>query len=236
MITELLEHAVALLESLIATPQGQLALASAGVASLFNIAATFVKTMIPLRWMAVGSNLGFMVYGALFPSLPMLVLHALLLPINAIRAIEMMRLTQRVNRAAADTTNSGFWLRPYMTRRKLPAGAIVFRKGDPADHLYMLAEGRIELVEIGAVLTPGRIFGEIAFFHPERQRTLTARCIDRCQLLSIDESGMRQLYHQNPEFGFQLIGLVAGRMHADVERLRAQVEAQRPIDPAAPQV
>ncbi len=235
-MAEIYQHALALLESLLATPQGRLALASAGVASLFNLAGTFVKTMIPLRWMAVGSNLGFMVYGALFPSLPMLVLHALLLPINGIRAIEMMRLTRRVNQAAADTANSGFWLRPYMTRRKLPAGAIVFRKGDPADHLYMLAEGRIELVEIGAVLTPGRIFGEIAFFHPARQRTLTARCLDRCQLLSIDESGMRQLYYQNPEFGFQLIGLVAGRMHADVERLRAQVDSQQPAEPAAPEV
>lgn len=227
MIAELLHHAWQLILSLLTTTEGIVALASALVASAFNIAGTFVKTMIPLRWLAAGGNLGFMICGVLMPSLPMLILHALLLPINSVRAIEMMRLTRRVNRAAADTTNSGFWLRPYMTRRKLPAGAIVFRRGDPADHLYMLAVGRIELVEIGVVLTPGRIFGELAFFHPERKRTLTARCLDACQLLSIDESGMRQLYYQNPEFGFQLIGLVAGRMHADVERLRAEVQEAR---------
>jgi CRP/FNR family cyclic AMP-dependent transcriptional regulator len=236
VIIELFQHAAAMVDSLLATPQGRLALASAGVASLFNIAGTFVKTMIPLRWMAVGSNFGFMVYGALFPSLPMLVLHALLLPINSIRALEMMRLVRRVRRAASDKTNAGFWLRPYMTRRRLKAGEVIFRKGDKADRLYLLAEGKIELVEIGATLTPGGIFGEIAFFHPDKVRTLTARCLEPCQLLSIDESGMRQLYYQNPEFGFQLIGLVAGRMHADVERLRAQVEEQRAIDAAAPKV
>ena len=227
MIAELLHHAWDLILALLTTTEGILALVSALAASAFNIAGTFVKTMIPLRWLAAGGNLGFMICGVLMPSLPMLILHTLLLPINSVRAIEMMRLTRRVNRAAADTTNSGFWLRPYMTRRKLPAGAVVFRRGDPADHLYMLAVGRIELVEIGVVLTPGRIFGELAFFHPERKRTLTARCLEACQLLSIDESGMRQLYYQNPEFGFQLIGLVAGRMHADVERLRAEVQAAR---------
>ncbi len=236
MIAELLHHAWDLVLSLLTTTEGIVALASALAASAFNIAGTFVKTMIPLRWLAAGGNLGFMICGVLMPSLPMLILHSLLLPINSVRAIEMMRLTRRVNRAAADTTNSGFWLRPYMTRKKLPAGAVVFERGEPADQLYMLAAGKIELVEIGAILTPGRIFGEIAFFHPEKKRTLTARCLEPCQLLSIDESGMRQLYYQNPEFGFQLIGLVAGRMFADVERLRVQVEAAQSAQGApAPQ-
>lgn len=235
MIAELLHNAVDMATMLISKPEGQIALASAGVASLFNIAGTFVKTMIPLRWLAVGTNAGFIVYGALFPSLPMLILHSLLLPINSIRAVEMMRLVRRVNRAA-DTANSGIWLRPYMTRRKLPAGAVIFNKGDSADHLYMLASGKIELVEIGVVLTPGGIIGEIAFFHPDKQRTLTARCVEPCELLSIDESGMRQLYYQNPEFGFQLIGLVAGRMHADVERLRAEVAAAKAPAAGAPKV
>lgn len=233
MITSLLQHAWDLIRSLLITPEGVIAIASALAASAFNIAGTFVKTMIPLRWLAAGGNLGFMVCGALMPSLPMLILHSLLLPINSLRAVQMMRLTRRVNRAAADTTNSGFWLRPYMTRKKLPAGAVVFHKGDPADQLYMLADGRIELVEIGVILTPGRIFGEIAFFHPEKKRTMTARCVDKCQLLSIDEAGMRQLYYQNPEFGFQLIALVAGRMHADVERLRAEMNAVREAAAAA---
>lgn len=234
MIVELVQHAVDLVRSLLATPEGRVALASAGVASLFSVAGTFVKTMIPLRWMAVGTNAGFMVYGALFPSLPMMLLHAVLLPINSVRAIQMMRLTRRVNRAAGDTTNSGFWLRPYMTRRKLPAGEILFNRGDTADHLYMLAEGKIELVEIGSLIMPGGIFGEIAFFAPDKRRTMTARCVEPCLLLSIDEAGLRQLYFQNPEFGFQLISLVAGRMHADLVRLRISVAGGAVPAPAQP--
>jgi CRP/FNR family cyclic AMP-dependent transcriptional regulator len=224
-VAEIVERAITMISTSLSTPTGIWALASAGVASGLIIAGSFFKTMIPLRWLAVGSNVGFMVYGALFPSLPMMVLHALLLPINLFRAAEMIRLTRRVNAAAAERDTSGLWLRPYMKRRRLAAGTVLFRKGDPADHLYMLADGRIELVEIGVELEPGRVFGEIAFFAPDRRRTLTARCVQRCQLLSIDESTFRQLYYQNPEFGFQVIGLVAGRLIADISRLEARVAA-----------
>lgn len=224
---DIVTQAVATVAGLLATAEGVIALASAGIASALILAGSFVKTMIPLRWLAVGSNVGFMVYGALFPSLPMLVLHALMLPINIYRAGEMVHLTRRVNAAAAAADTSGLWLRPYMKRRRLAKGDIVFRKGDTADYLYMLASGRIELVEIGIVLEPGRVFGELAFFSPERRRTQTARCLEPCQLLSINESTLRQLYYQNPDFGFQLIGMVAGRLSADVGRLEARIAAAR---------
>lgn len=217
----------------LSTPSGMLALGSAGVASALMVAGSFVKTMIPLRWLAVGSNVGFMLYGLLLPNLPMLILHVLLLPANIYHAVDMMVLTRRVNAAAAARDTSGLWLRPYMKRRKLKPGTVLFHKGDPADHLFMLASGRMELVEIGAEMPPGRVFGEIALFSPDRQRTLTARCIDACQVLSIDESTMRQIYYQNPDFGFQMIGLVATRLVADVHRLEATVAAAKAA-PAAP--
>jgi CRP-like cAMP-binding protein len=225
LVAEIVERAITMISTSLSTSTGVWALVSAGVAGALTVAGTFFKTMIPLRWLAVGSNMGFMVYGALFPSLPMMVLHAVLLPINVYRAAEMVRLTRRVNAAAAERDTSGLWLRPYMKRRRLAAGTVLFRKGDTADHLYMLAEGRIELVEIGVELEPGRVFGEIAFFAPDRRRTLTARCLEPCQLLSIDESTVRQLYYQNPDFGFQVIGLVAGRLIADISRLEAKVAA-----------
>lgn len=224
---EIVEHAVATATAALARPEGRVALASAGLAGALILAGSFVKTMIPLRWLGLGSNLGFIVYGALYPQLPMLVLHSLLVPVNLYRLIEMIRLTRRVNAAAQAKDTSGLWLRPYMKRRKLKAGTVLFRKGDEADHLYMLASGRIELVEIGTELPAGRTFGEIAFFAPDRQRTATARCIEDSEVLAINESTVRQLYYQNPDFGFQLIGLVAGRLIADNRRLQATLEAQR---------
>lgn len=225
-MTEAWQRAWELVLSMLATPEGVVALVSVAIAGGLIVAATFVKTMIPLRWLAVGSNVGFLVYGALAPSLQLLALHALLLPINLWRVAEMIRLTRRVKAAARDA--SGLWLRPYMRSRRRPKGYVLFRQGDIADHLYLLASGRIVLEEIGVVLEPGRIFGEIAFFAPDRRRTFTARCTEPCQILSIDESTVRQLYYQNPEFGFELVGLVAGRLSADVRRLEQQLAGKAP--------
>lgn len=222
-LNEILTIAVSTVNAALSTPSGVLALASAGVASALTVVSTFLKTMIPLRWLAVGSNIGFFFYGLLYPSLPMMALHAVLLPINIYRAVEMIRLTRRVTRAAKRGDLSGVWLKPYMKRREMKAGTVLFHKGDLADHLYFLTEGRIELVEIGTFIPPGQIFGEIAFFAPDRQRTLTARCAEACAVLTIDESNLNQLYFQNPSFGFELVSLIAGRLIADVERLRDQV-------------
>lgn len=212
---------------LLSTPEGRIALVSVALAGALVLASGFVKTMIPLRALAVGSNVGFLVYGAFAPSLPMLVLHAMLLPINLWRLAEMARLTRRVQAAVAARDDSGIWLAPYMKRHQRGTGHVLFAKGEAADRLYLLASGRVELVEIGVKLEPGRIFGEIAFFAPDRRRTMTARCIEPCEVLSIDESTVRQLYYQNPEFGFALVALIAGRLSDDVRRLEQRLADTR---------
>jgi CRP-like cAMP-binding protein len=113
-----------------------------------------------------------------------------------------------------------------MKSHKRAAGTVLFRKGDPATELFYLAEGRIEFVEIGETMPPGKIFGEIAFFTPARRRTMTARCTEDSTVLTIAEDTLKQLYYQNPEFGFYLVTLVAGRLAHNVERLELQL-AQR---------
>jgi CRP/FNR family transcriptional regulator, cyclic AMP receptor protein len=182
------------------------------------IVAAFVRTMIPLRWLAVGSNLGLLVFGVLHPSPTTLAISALLLPINIWRAVEMMLLTRRVKRASKAGDLTGLWLKPYMKKRRRAAGRVLFRKGDRARGLYLLAHGELELVELGQRIEPGRIFGEVALFSPDRRRTHTVRCVTRCTLLELDEGTVRQLYFQNPAFGFHMIELLAGRLGSDVAR------------------
>jgi hypothetical protein len=212
-----------------ATPAGMVGLCAGAVAAVLVVVSSFVRTMIPLRWLAVGGNLGFLVYGLMHPSLVMVVLHGTLLPINGLRALQMVRLTRRVRAAAAAHDLSGVWLRPYMRSRRLPAGSVLFRRGDAADFLYLLAEGRIEMVEIGESIEPGRLFGEIAFFAPDKRRTLTARCATDCTVLGIDGQTFHQLYFQNPAFGLQVVTLLAGRLMADVQRARRrQPDEQEP--------
>jgi len=136
----------------------------------------------------------------------------------------MLRLTRRVRAASQSADLSGVWLKPYMKASRKKAGEVLFAKGDTADHLYYLAEGRIEIVEVGQTMEAGRMFGEIAFFSPSRRRTATARCLDDCLVLSVNEHTVRELYYQNPSFGFELVGLVAARLSADSARLSADVE------------
>jgi hypothetical protein len=209
------------------------ALCSAALAGALTVTSSFVKTMVPLRWLALFSNAGFLAYGVLHPSLVMALLHATLLPINVVRLREMLRLTRRV-KAAATGSESGVWLKPYMKAKRYKAGHVLFRQGDPADHLYLLAEGEVEFVEIRQSVGPGRIFGEIAFFSPTGRRTLTARCTTDCHLLSIDKATVRELYYQNPAFGFELVGLVATRLSADVARLEQRLAAATANAPAEP--
>ncbi len=219
----------AYVSSALASPTELFALFAAAVAGGLQISSSFVKTMVPLRWLAVLSNFGFLGYGVLHPSFVMALMHGILLPINVVRLGEMTRLTRRVKAATDNTDRSGIWLRPYMKSSKREAGDVLFRLGDEAEHLYILIEGRIDFLEINASLGPGQMFGEIAFFSPERRRTATAVCGEDCVLLSIDQSTVRQLYFQNPGFGFEIVGLVAGRLSADVARLRGQLAEQPPL-------
>ncbi len=220
------QHLAALALTLAAPWQG-LALGAAVVAAALIVVSAIVNNINPLRWLAVGSNLGFIVYGYLHPSPLILALHATLLPVNLWRVLEMQRLTRRVRRASVTDARSDLWLQPHMRRRRMPAGSVLFRKGDPADRLYMLAEGEMELVESGRRMATGRMFGEIAFFAPDRRRTATARCTTACIVLSIDETTFKQLYFQNPEFGFEIVRLIAGRLTEDVQRLQGELAARR---------
>ena len=216
---QIVAYLSAYLSSALSSPTELLAIFSVIVAGVLQISSSFVKTMVPLRWLAVLSNLGFLVYGVMHPLLFMALMHGVLLPINVVRLTEMTRLTRRVKAATNNTDRSGIWLRPYMRTSRRKAGDVLFRIGDEAEHLYILIEGRIDFVEINASLGPGQMFGEIAFFSPERRRTATAICGEDCVLLSIDLSTVRQLYFQNP----------AGRLSADVARLRGQLAEQPPL-------
>lgn len=223
VLAELMDNAARYANAALSSPSEIFAIVSVLIAAGLVLVSSFVKTMIPLRWLAIGSNLGFVAYGALHPSIPMLLLHMTLVPINLFRLAEMVRLTRRVRAVAGSGDQLGVWLRPHMRRDKLPGGTVLFKQGDLGDRMYLLVDGHIDLVEIGGSVKPGVIFGEIAMFSPDRRRRLTARCAGPCTVLSIDESTVQQLFYQNPSFGFTLMGLVAGRLADDVQRFSNQV-------------
>lgn len=200
------------------SPQQLIAHAAALVGIVLAAAAALMRTMVPLRWMAVGSNVGLLIFGLLKPSPITGIVAGLLLPINIYRAVEIMRLSRRVEQAAKGSDMATIWLRPYMKPRRLRAGSVLFKKGDKANRLFLLTEGELEVVEHGQRIEPGRVFGEIALFSPDHLRTGTVRALTPSRVLWIHESTVRQLYFQNPTFGFHLVELLASRLSTDVGR------------------
>ena len=113
-------------------------------ASLLVFCTFYMKTMIPLRLVAVASNVAFIAYGFLGGLAPVLILHATLLPLNTVRVLQMRRLIRKV-RESAQGDLSMDWLVPLMARRAFPAGHVLFEKGDEANHLYVVLRGSVHL-------------------------------------------------------------------------------------------
>ena len=63
-----------------------------GYAASASVLATFcMSTMVPLRIIAIGSNVLFIAFGAFAHIYPVLVLHVILLPVNIARLLQLLR-------------------------------------------------------------------------------------------------------------------------------------------------
>jgi hypothetical protein len=211
---------------------------TAWIAAILVFSSFFMKTMIPLRIVAIVSNVAFVTYALLgirygiFDRVyPILVLHASLLPLNLLRLRQLNRLTKAVHRATDEDVLES--LVPYMKTELHPKGTVLFRQGDPADRLYMIQEGRVHFPEIGKHIGAGEVFGEVGLFAPQGVRALTAVCEDACRLSAISREKALELYYQNPKFGFFLIRLVSGLVLEDVQTSKAGSDRRTPED--APQ-
>lgn len=181
----------------------------------------FMKTIVPLRMVAICSNIAFITYallglkyGVFGRVYPILVLHASLLPLNLVRLRQLKELQRSVREASEDETVRS--LVPYMDAETHAAGEVLFRKGDPANRLYVIQHGHVRFPEIGKVVSDGQVFGEVGLFAPHNVRTLSATCHDDCRLYTIKRDKVLELYYQDPRFGFFLIRLVAG-LHENQE-------------------
>ena len=171
----------------------------------------YQKTMIPLRVGAVVGNVGFMAFGLLVPSYPTLILHTLLLPLNTYRMIQMIRLVREI-REAASQTNSLDPLIPCMKEKREPAGTVLFRIGDAPDRMIVIKSGTVRLEEFDVRCGAGDVLGEIAAFTPDNRRTCTAVCDSGCELYTLSNDAMIQLFYQNPRFGMFLMRVIVQRL------------------------
>lgn len=190
-----------------------------GCAASAAVLATFcMSTMIPLRVVALGSNVLFMAYGYADHLYPVFVLHAILFPINALRLVQFQRLLRDMRDAHRKDLSIQSLL-PYMTRKKYAAGETLVRKGESADRLYYLVNGELEVTEFNKVLMPGAIVGEIGVFAVNQLRTATVVCRTDCSLLELIGHKAKQLYFQDRSFSFAVLQVIIDRLVENNERL-----------------
>lgn len=78
------------------------------LASSLVLAAFCVREMLPLRILAIASNLAFMSYGWVADVRPVLLLHLVLLPTNLLRLWQLLR-ARADARAQASAARFGTW-------------------------------------------------------------------------------------------------------------------------------
>ena len=191
-----------------------------GYAASATVLATFcMSTMIPLRILALGSNVLFMAYGYAEHLYPVFLLHAILFPVNALRLVQFQRLIRDMRDAHSNDLAIQSLL-PYMSRRKCAADETLIRKGDKADRLYYLVDGELEIADFDKVLKSGAVVGEVGVFAANQVRTATIVCRTDCNLFELTEYKAKQLYFQDRSFSFAVLQLIIARLLENNERLR----------------
>ena len=91
------------------------------IGGVFYLASHYMRRMVPLRLLSLCSNILFIIYAlfhlqfdwAKLAVLPEFLLNSILLPINARRLVEILRLTKQIE-AVTEKSPVSEWLLPHM--------------------------------------------------------------------------------------------------------------------------
>lgn len=198
------------------------------IGASLTVASYLMKSMMPLRLVALSANVFLVVYAVQGGSWPTVVLYLAMIPINLKKVFEIRKLVQAIRHAKSDTPVSE-WLLPHMTRRQAKAGETLWKQGDVATEMVYVESGRLKLLEYDTVIGPGSLVGEIGLFAPDNRRTRTISCATDCTLFSLSADAMAKLYYQNPQLGFHVMRLIVARLMHDVDVANKQREAHQAI-------
>jgi len=108
----------------------------------------------------------------------------------------------------------------------IAAGAVLLEEGFSTGHLYILIEGRLEVIKAGATVArvsePGALFGEMSLLL-EQPHTATVRAETDCRISEIVDA--RRFLHENPELTLSIARMLAQRLNvanSDLADLKRQ--------------
>jgi CRP/FNR family transcriptional regulator, cyclic AMP receptor protein len=183
-----------------------------GYAAAVCVFVTFyMKTMVRLRIAGIVSNFLFIGYGYAVGAHPVLILHLVLLPLNIIRLRQMLKMIRQIEDATKEDLNLN-WFKPFSSTQAANVGDVLFRRGDPANEMFFIVSGRFRVKERAVDLGVGDVFGELGLLNAGYARTATVECTASGELLRIGYDQVKELYLQDPKFGFYLLHLVSKRL------------------------
>lgn len=94
------------------------------------------------------------------------------------------------------------------------AGTQIFAEGEPGRNMYVVKEGKVDIVSRGQVLEtvgPGGIFGEMALID-KAHRSAGAVAKTDCTVVLIDERRFLYLVQESPYFALSVMGVMADRL------------------------
>src|SRR5665213_2560361 len=205
---------------------------SAVFASVFVVATTTMRTMIPLRVFGILTNL--VLIATAIPSHNYLVIlvQAVVLVLNSYRLHQMLQLVRDVKKSVTSDLSMD-WLKPFMTERKSAAGEILFYKDEKAEEMLYIVSGRFKLIESGIELPVGAIVGELGMLSPSNVRTQSLECVEAGLILSVSYTKVEELYVQNPAFGFYFLRLASARLFQNIGTLEQRLAQHTASAPAS---
>lgn len=94
----------------------------------------------------------------------------------------------------------------------VPQRQVVVRRGEPADAMFFIMEGEVEVeIEPPVRLGKGQFFGEVGLLH-DTVRNATVAALNECRLLVLDRADFLRLTHQHPDLKTRIEAIAAERM------------------------
>ena len=200
------------------------------IASALVFATFYMRTMLPLRIVAIASNVAFITYALIDGLTPILILHGALLPLNLLRLLQIRDLTVQVEKAATHEFSAQAIL-PFMRRRNLRANEVLFSANDVAEELYYVLEGELFIPEVQQAVGPGSFVGEFALFSTSGRRTATAIARTDCTVMLLGKKAVFAALLHSPQLGIHLLRVITIRM---LENAGIRDQQLIPVDASEP--
>lgn len=99
---------------------------------------------------------------------------------------------------------------------EFPAKTVIFTERDPADAMYVILSGEVELTLRGEPLgaeSEGGMFGEMAMINTGT-RNATATTLTKVKLARLNHEQFQKIVGENAEFSLHVMAILANRLRA----------------------